>query len=106
MYFVDLGESFLTYIYLQNLASIQPRTSPFKFARSPRTDPPGVPQLHERCRVVSNGTQDHAEVRDHPLEAGGPHPRREADPLYAGAPLHREAARDLPGSASARLKLN
>ena len=25
-----------------NLASIQPRTSPFKFARSPRTDPPGV----------------------------------------------------------------
>ena len=66
----------------------------------------GVPQLHQRCRVVSNGTQDHAEVRDHPLEAGGPHPRREADPLYAGAPLHREAARDLPGSASARLKLN
>ena len=28
---------------------------------------------------------------------GGPHPRREADPLYAGAPLHREVARDLPG---------
>ena len=27
--------------YLQNLASIQPLTSPFKFARSPRTDPPG-----------------------------------------------------------------
>ena len=37
---VDLGESFPTHIYLQNLASIQPRTSPFKFARSPRTDPP------------------------------------------------------------------
>ena len=31
-----------TSIYLQNLASIQPRTSPFKFARSPRTDPPGT----------------------------------------------------------------
>ena len=26
---------------MQNLASIQPRTSPVKFARSPRTDPPG-----------------------------------------------------------------
>ena len=39
---VDLGESFQTHIFLQNLASIQPRTSPFKFARSPRTDPPGA----------------------------------------------------------------
>ena len=31
---VDLGESFQTHIYLQNLASIQPRTSPVKSARS------------------------------------------------------------------------
>ena len=31
---VDLGESFQTHIYLQNLASIQPRTSPPKFAAS------------------------------------------------------------------------
>ena len=30
---VDLGESFQTYSVLQNLASIQPRTSPVKFAR-------------------------------------------------------------------------
>ena len=30
---VDLGESFQTHIFLQNLASIQPRTSPVKFAR-------------------------------------------------------------------------
>ena len=30
---IDLGESFPTHIYLQNLASIQPRTSPVKFAR-------------------------------------------------------------------------
>ena len=28
MHCVDLGESFPTHIYLQNLASIQPRTSP------------------------------------------------------------------------------
>ena len=28
-------------MYLQNLASIEPRTSLVKFARSPRTDPPG-----------------------------------------------------------------
>ena len=34
MHCVDLGESFLTCIYLQNLASIQPRTSALKFARS------------------------------------------------------------------------
>ena len=31
---VDLGESFPTHIHLQNLASIQPRTSPLKFAAS------------------------------------------------------------------------
>ena len=31
---VDLAESFQTHIYLQNLASIQPRTSPVKFACS------------------------------------------------------------------------
>ena len=31
---VDLDESFPTHIYLQNLASIQPRTSPLKFAAS------------------------------------------------------------------------
>ena len=31
---VDLGESFPTSIYLQNLASIQPRTSPVKFTGS------------------------------------------------------------------------
>ena len=49
MHCVDLGESFLTSIYyllfsiyLQHLASIQPRTSPVKFARSPRTDPVAI----------------------------------------------------------------
>ena len=31
-----------TSIYLQNLASIRPRTSLVTFARSPRTDPPGI----------------------------------------------------------------
>ena len=34
MHCVDLGESFPTSIYLQNLASIQPRTSPNKFVSS------------------------------------------------------------------------
>ena len=36
---VDLGESFQTHTYLQNLASIQPRTSPVKFAASRETGP-------------------------------------------------------------------
>ena len=49
---VDLGESFPTSIYLQNLASIQALTSPFKFARSPRTDPPGRRQIQYRqCKI-------------------------------------------------------
>ena len=34
VYCVDLGESFQTHIFLQNFASIQPRTSPVKFAAS------------------------------------------------------------------------
>ena len=33
VYCVDLGESFQTHVYLQNLASIQPRTSPPKLGR-------------------------------------------------------------------------
>ena len=36
-------------IYLQKLASIQPTTSLVKFARSPRTDPPGF-----EVRVIFN----------------------------------------------------
>ena len=39
---VDLGGRFQTHIYLQNLASIRPRTILVKFARSPRTDPTGA----------------------------------------------------------------
>ena len=42
---VDLGESFPTHIFLQNLALIQLGMSPVKFACSPRTDPP------ERCAL-------------------------------------------------------
>ena len=36
---------------MQNFASIQPRTSPVKFAPSPRTDPPGQ-QPSETAAVV------------------------------------------------------
>ena len=44
---VDLGESFQTHIYLQNLASIQPRTSPLKFVGSPLLPGPSR-QLREK----------------------------------------------------------
>ena len=57
---VDLGESFPTSIYLQNLASIPPRTSLVKFARSPRTDPPGV----------RNGASRHRGLRSTQREEG------------------------------------
>ena len=42
MHCVDLGESFPTSIYLQNLASIQPRTSPPKFLRNRGPSASGV----------------------------------------------------------------
>ena len=48
---VDLGESFPTSIYLQKSVSIQPRTSLVKFARSPRTDPPGPPRPGVRSSI-------------------------------------------------------
>ena len=44
MHCVDLGESFQTHIFLQNLASIQPRTSPVKFARSLAMQQPALVQ--------------------------------------------------------------
>ena len=43
---VHRGESFPTSIFLQILASIQPRTGLAKFARSPCTDPPALDLLH------------------------------------------------------------
>ena len=51
---VDLGESFPTHIFLHNLASIQLRTSPFKFARSPRTDPPGLQHERNESNVLAS----------------------------------------------------
>ena len=47
-------------IYLQHLASIPPRTSLVKFARSPRTDPPGV----------RNGASRHRGLRSTQREEG------------------------------------
>ena len=51
MHYVDLGESFPTSIYLQNLASIQPRTSPVKFARPSHAAPGEGDLLAEEVRV-------------------------------------------------------
>ena len=49
---VDLGESFPTSIFLQNLASIQLRTSPVKFACSPLTDPLGLSVADVSCSAT------------------------------------------------------
>ena len=45
VHFVNLGESFPTSIYLQNLASIQPRTSSPKFAEASKRYPTPVINL-------------------------------------------------------------
>ena len=55
MHCVDLCQSFPAKIYLQILASIQPRTSLVKFARSPRTDPPGDRVHGADCRRLQMG---------------------------------------------------
>ena len=56
---VDLGESFQTHIYLQTLASIQPRTSPVKFARSPNecSRPKRATHVASRAAVKNAATR-------------------------------------------------
>ena len=50
MHCVDLGESFPTHIYLQNLASIPPRTSPLQTAAAAA---PGSPARQRRRASIS-----------------------------------------------------
>ena len=54
VHYVDLDESFQTHIYLQNLASIQPRRSPVKFARAVEPGDPAEPDgpLNRRAITV------------------------------------------------------
>ena len=86
---VDLGESFPTSIYLQNLASIQPRTSLVKIARSPRTDriiiiiiitdPPGrAPQPTRLVGVAQRHREGVARGGGEAHQGDGEHPRRRA----------------------------
>ena len=62
---VDLGESFQTHIFLQNLASIQPRTSPVKFARPSNAEASEVRRFSDPGSVP----EDHGEAdgQDHSL---------------------------------------
>ena len=73
---VDLDESFPTSIYLQNLASIPPRTSPVKFARSsgPTTTP-------SRAQCGSRAGRASALVRtSQPTSSSPSYKRRGGDP--------------------------
>ena len=66
MHCVDLGESFPTHIYLQNFASIPPRTSPLKFARSSgRRQQDLLPGLPPGSRNEQCGLQ-HSRATRHP----------------------------------------
>ena len=60
---MDLGESFPASSDLLNLASIQPRTSLVKFARSPRTAPPGITCTRS---IQMPSTGDHRSARASP----------------------------------------
>ena len=85
MHCVDLAESFPTSICLQNMASIQPRTSLVKFVPALRVQIAQVPQIRravrEGQRVVHAGLHDrlheaygawHKELEDgQPLSAAG-----------------------------------
>ena len=76
MHCVDLGESFQTHIFLQNVASIQPRTSLLKFARCPYSDPPGTPSCHlsaSRYRIA----------RAAPSFRRGAHAKSTSDPVVS-----------------------
>ena len=64
MHCVDLGESFPTSMYLQNLASIQPRTILVKFVRSPRTDPLGTLYARDEEGAAAGGDAEDKEKLD------------------------------------------
>ena len=83
---VDLGESFQTHIYLQNFVSIQPRTSPVKFAAS-RDGMPSLPPgtthttlLPPRAQPESSGLHRLDGVSALGAEAAARAPRRAAGP--------------------------
>ena len=62
---VDLVKSFPTNIYLQNLASIQKRTSPIKFAHlAEKSEKGSIPNLSTK-----GATHVHAALEGLPLEA-------------------------------------
>ena len=71
---VDLSESFQTHIDLQNLASIQPRTSPLKFAAAPPSRPaapPFVVDFVDEFRSVKNLSASPTEVGQKFLSENG-----------------------------------
>ena len=57
---VDLGESFQTHIFLLNFASVQPRTSRLKFARSS-----GAERVRAQARLVTCAASLRASVGKH-----------------------------------------
>ena len=65
---VDIGESFPTSIYLQNLASIQPRTSPKKFGKTGKRTSKFPLPLHQSGRVKSEARTTISEPATMPLE--------------------------------------
>ena len=105
---VDLDEGFPAHIFLQNLASIQLRTSPVKFARSPRiitiiTDPPGsLRSLDEIVYCIARSVRS---LRPRSLafsHAGSPSRSADADGGSGGrAALHPVAESGQPGRAAA-----
>ena len=59
---VDLGESFPTNIYLQNLASIQKRTSPIQFAHlAEKSEKGSISNLSTKARAPAGGEALHAD---------------------------------------------
>ena len=79
---VDLGDvvkSFQTKIYLQNSASIQPRTSPPKFGCLPASDPP-------LGRFNSPGSRKELRTAAKAATASGSRPARLTPPPMAAAP--------------------
>ena len=88
---VDLDESFQTHIYLQNLASIQPRTSPVKFAHLAEKSGKSLkvryrtfqlrssPRFVEEPKTIKEDAAPanvHAPVIEHAEQVAGRHGRR------------------------------
>ena len=92
MHCVDLGESFRTHIFLQNFVSIQPRTSPLKFAGDPLLDESGGPSESLQPALLGTALSTRGRSSCRRPSAATPTPRQRRPTSAEGGRQRRQRA--------------